>query len=47
MIWARGAASDAAEGVASFLEKRPAQFVDPVSAGLPHEDAFFVDPDYF
>jgi enoyl-CoA hydratase/carnithine racemase len=47
MIWARGAASDAAEGIASFLEKRPAHFVDPVSAGLPHEADYFVDPDYF
>ncbi len=34
----RGASADAQEGIASFLEKRPAQFPDQVSADLP---AFF------
>jgi enoyl-CoA hydratase/carnithine racemase len=32
---ARGRSADAAEGVTSFLEKRPAVFPDRVSAGLP------------
>jgi enoyl-CoA hydratase/carnithine racemase len=31
----RGATADAAEGVSSFLEKRPARFPDKVSDGLP------------
>jgi enoyl-CoA hydratase/carnithine racemase len=31
----RGPSSDAAEGVTSFLEKRPARFPDRVSDGLP------------
>ena len=32
---ARGQSADAREGVAAFLEKRPARFPDRVSAGLP------------
>ncbi|MDQ1674280.1 MAG: hypothetical protein QOC98_2842, partial [Frankiaceae bacterium] len=31
----RGASADAQEGIASFLEKRPAQFPDQVSTGMP------------
>lgn len=34
-ILARGRSADAAEGVVSFLEKRPAVFTDRVSDGLP------------
>jgi enoyl-CoA hydratase/carnithine racemase len=34
-MFARGQSADAAEGVTSFLEKRPAQFSDRVSDGLP------------
>ncbi len=34
-MFARGQSADAREGVTSFLEKRPAQFPDRVSAGLP------------
>src|SRR5690348_5043427 len=34
-MFARGQSDDAAEGIASFLEKRPAKFPDRVSAGLP------------
>ena len=32
---ARGQSADAVEGITAFLEKRPAQFPDRVSAGLP------------
>src|SRR6201986_3977724 len=34
-MFSRGQSADAAEGVTSFLEKRPAQFPDRVSDGLP------------
>lgn len=34
-IFARGASADAREGVTAFLEKRPAQFPDRVSDGMP------------
>jgi enoyl-CoA hydratase/carnithine racemase len=34
-MFARGQSSDAREGIASFLEKRPARFPDRVSDGLP------------
>jgi hypothetical protein len=32
---ARGQSADAREGVTAFLEKRPAEFPDRVSDGLP------------
>jgi enoyl-CoA hydratase/carnithine racemase len=34
-MFARGQSADAHEGVTAFLEKRPAQFADRVSEGLP------------
>jgi enoyl-CoA hydratase/carnithine racemase len=34
-MFARGQSDDAREGVTSFLEKRPAEFTDRVSGGLP------------
>ena len=34
-MYFRGRSADAAEGITSFLEKRPAQFPDRVSDGLP------------
>ena len=34
-MFSRGQSADAAEGVTSFLEKRPASFPDRVSDGLP------------
>ena len=34
-MYFRGRSADAAEGITSFLEKRPAQFRDRVSDGLP------------
>ena len=36
LVRARGAMADAQEGVASFLEKRPAAYTDTVSGDLPH-----------
>lgn len=35
LVWSRGASADAQEGVASFLEKRPAVYPDKVSTDLP------------
>lgn len=34
-IWSRGRTADAREGVVSFLEKRPAEYPDRVSADMP------------
>jgi hypothetical protein len=34
-MFSRGQSDDAREGVTSFLEKRPANFTDRVSEGLP------------
>ena len=43
-IAARSGASDAAEGVASFLEKRPADFADRVSTDMPPFFPWWQDP---
>ena len=45
-VWARGASADAREGVASFLEKRPAVFPDRVSKAWDGFDDWFLAPDY-
>ncbi|QNQ08732.1 crotonase/enoyl-CoA hydratase family protein [Sphingomonas alpina] len=45
-IWSRGASGDAAEGVASFLEKREPVFPDRVSAAWPDFADWFDDPPY-
>jgi enoyl-CoA hydratase/carnithine racemase len=45
-IWVRGASGDAAEGVASFLEKRPAVFPDRVSEAWPDFNDWFHEPGY-
>jgi len=45
-MFSRGQSADAREGVTSFLEKRPAEFPDKVSDGLP--DVFpWLDPPEF
>src|SRR5690606_34680720 len=46
-IFARGRSDDMPEGVASFLEKRPPQFVGKVSDGLPAVFPDWVEPEYY
>ena len=46
LIWSRGASADAAEGVASFLEKRAAVYPDKPSADLPHFGPWMDDPEW-
>jgi len=45
-ILSRGRSGDAAEGVSSFLEKRPAQFPDRVSDGLPDLFPWMTAPEF-
>jgi enoyl-CoA hydratase/carnithine racemase len=45
-VIARGRANDAAEGVSSFLEKRPAVFTDSVSADMPDFFPWWDEPPY-
>ena len=45
-MYYRGASADAAEGITSFLEKRPAQFTDRVSDGLPDVMPGWTSPDF-
>jgi enoyl-CoA hydratase/carnithine racemase len=42
----RGASADAAEGVASFREKRPARFPDAVSNGMPAPYPWWTEPPF-
>ena len=42
----RGASADAAEGVASFREKRPARFPDAVSTGMPAPYPWWTEPPF-
>jgi enoyl-CoA hydratase/carnithine racemase len=42
----RGQSADAAEGITSFLEKRPAQFTDRVSDGLPEIMPAWQSPEF-
>lgn len=46
LVWSRGRSDDAREGVASFLEKRRADFSDRVSTDLPHFSPWLDDPAY-
>jgi len=45
-MFARGQSADAVEGVTSFLEKRPANFSDRVSAGLPEIQPGWREPEF-
>ena len=45
-IWYRGRQEDAKEGVVSFLEKRPAEYPNTVSADMPDLDRWFDDPEF-
>jgi enoyl-CoA hydratase/carnithine racemase len=45
-MFARGQSADAREGVTSFLEKRPAQFPDRVSDGLPEVFPWWRAPEF-
>jgi len=45
-IFSRGRSADVAEGVASFLEKRPARFPDQVSTGMPEYFPWWEEPEY-
>jgi len=45
-MYFRGRSADAAEGITSFLEKRPAEFPDRVSDGLPDIMPGWTAPDF-
>lgn len=45
-IWYRGRQEDAKEGVVSFLEKRPADYPNTVSADMPDLHQWFDDPEF-
>ncbi|MET0659545.1 MAG: crotonase/enoyl-CoA hydratase family protein [Steroidobacteraceae bacterium] len=45
-VRARGRSADAAEGVTSFLEKRPAKFTDRVSRDMPDFFPWWEEPKY-
>ena len=45
-MFARGRSADAREGVTSFLEKRPAEFTDRVSDGLPDIMPWVEEPEF-
>ncbi|MCO5129588.1 MAG: crotonase/enoyl-CoA hydratase family protein [Xanthobacteraceae bacterium] len=45
-IYARGRSNDVKEGVMSFLEKRPAQFKDKVSADMPDYFPWWTEREY-
>jgi enoyl-CoA hydratase/carnithine racemase len=46
-LFARGQSADVVEGVSSFLEKRPAQFSDRVSEGLPDIQPGWEEPRFY
>src|SRR5580704_11576847 len=45
-MYFRGRSADAAEGITSFLEKRPAEFPDRISDGLPDIMPGWTAPDF-
>ena len=46
LVYARGRMADAAEGVTSFLEKRPARYSDRVSRDMPAPYPWWDEPGY-
>jgi enoyl-CoA hydratase/carnithine racemase len=46
VIWSRGAAGDAQEGVSAFLEKRAPAFPNKVSSDTPHFSPWMDEPKY-
>jgi len=46
LLFARGGSGDAAEGVSSFLEKRPAVFPDRVSMDMPAGFPWWSEPEF-
>ena len=45
-MFARGQSADAVEGITAFLEKRPANFPDRVSDGLPDVMPWWSEPEF-
>jgi enoyl-CoA hydratase/carnithine racemase len=45
-MFARGQSADAVEGITAFLEKRPANFPDQVSDGLPEIMPWWSEPEF-
>jgi enoyl-CoA hydratase/carnithine racemase len=45
-MYARGKSADAVEGITAFLEKRPAEFPDRVSDGLPEVMPWWSEPGF-
>ena len=45
-MFARGQSEDAVEGITAFLEKRPANFPDRVSDGLPQIMPWWTEPEF-
>ena len=45
-VYHLGQSKDAREGVKSFLEKRPAKFVDRVSSDLPPYFPWWEEPEF-
>jgi enoyl-CoA hydratase/carnithine racemase len=45
-MFARGQSADAVEGITAFLEKRPAEFPDRVSEGLPQIMPCWSEPEF-
>jgi hypothetical protein len=43
---ARGQSADAVEGITAFLEKRPAEFPDRISEGLPEVMPWWTEPEF-
>jgi len=45
-MFERGQSDDAVEGITAFLEKRPTNFPDQVSDGLPEIMPWWTEPEF-